>query len=62
MGREKTQKWIIYRTEDKIFIITNIEHQSPPVLSMKVKILLHPPVHTWLGLVLGRVNGTVSFG
>lgn len=46
--------WIIYRTEDKIFIIISTEHKIPPVLSMMGKILL--------GLVLGRINGTVSFG
>jgi hypothetical protein len=62
MGRKKTQMWIIYRTEDKIFIITSTEYKIPPVLSMKGKLLLHPSAHTWLGLVLGRINGTVSFG
>jgi len=62
MEREKTQLWIIYRTEDKIFIITSTEHKISPVLSMKGKIPLHPPAHSWLGLVLGRINGTASFG
>jgi hypothetical protein len=62
MERKKTQLWIIYRSEDKIFIITSTEHKIPPVVSMKGKILLHSPAHSWLGLVLARINGTVSFG
>ena len=28
---------------------------------MTGKMLLHPPAHTWLGPVLGRINGMVSF-
>jgi len=61
-GKKKTQMWIIYRTEDEMFIITSREHKIPHVLSTKGKILLHPPAQTWLGLVLGRINATVLFG